>query len=671
MRFFSGFFLLCFIMSFYSSFANSKLVTIEQDESEISELLLQAFELLYEDNKLADSLTNDAIRKAKTVKNDSLLSFAYRRKGDISTSKSATDSATFWYLKSADIALVNGYHYLLARAYISLSILARQNRLIELSNEYNNKAEKLCIKYQLDNALGLVYQNVSANLWYLKKYDDANIFFEKAKLILRKSEEPFVYHILLLEMANRYAIDNDVEHAIPIYDEVINSVAANLYRYQAFRNKVFLLLNVGNLFEAKKVSNQFLKEVSDSKNKKNLLSALEVELEIAIEESSDYTTADIYDRIDSLKNVMNNEKMNDAIAEMQTKHDIKSKDLELKLQQEELETQKLKTQGFVLAVVGLLVLIVLGMFLAQQRNRNNILLVEKERSEKELFEVKNIQLKAAFDYIEMQNQEMIDSLNYAKRIQDAILPSHAAIQKQFANHFLLYQPKAIVAGDFYWMHELNNKVFFAVGDCTGHGVPGALMSIICVNALSKAVRNETSISTNEILDKTRENVVQQVATKSDTIKDGMDIALCCIDKTTLELTFSGAYNPVWICRQNNHITDFGNRTMVSKNHASSLQLLEVKGDKQAIGVVLNEEPFTSVTLQLFEGDQLYLFSDGLADQFGGPKGKKLKTQSLRELFLASYNLPMQEQYDVITQSFFEWKGEQEQIDDICLWSIKI
>ena len=671
MRFFSGFFLLCFFLCFHSSFANDKSTNTIQEESEIKALIFDAFELLYEDNKLADSLTNKAIALSKSAKNDSLLSFAYRRKGDIFSSKSITDSATFWYLKSADLALEKEFNYLLARSYISLSILARQNRLIELSNEYNKKAEQICKKNNLQFALGLVYQNVSANLWHLKKYEEANIWFAKAKELLQNSDEPYVYEILLLEMANRYAINNDAKNAIPLYDEIISSNTANIYRFQAFKNKVFLLLNIGEIAAAKKASNQFLKEVSDSKNKKSLLSALEVELEIAIEESGDYTTADIYDRIDSLKNVMNNEKMNDAIAEMQTKHDIKSKDLELKLQQEELETQKLKTQGFVLAVVGLLVLIVLGMFLAQQRNRNNILLVEKERSEKELFEVKNIQLKAAFDYIEMQNQEMIDSLNYAKRIQDAILPSHAAIQKQFANHFLLYQPKTIVAGDFYWMHELNNKVFFAVGDCTGHGVPGALMSIICVNALNKAVRNETSISTNEILDKTRENVVQQVATKSDTIKDGMDIALCCIDKTTLELTFSGAYNPVWICRPNNHITDFGNRTMVSKNHASSLQLLEVKGDKQAIGVVLNEEPFTSVTLQLFEGDQLYLFSDGLADQFGGPKGKKLKTQSLRELFLASYNLPMQEQYDVITQSFFEWKGEQEQIDDICLWSIKI
>lgn len=671
MRFFSGFFLICFIVCFNGSFANGKSVTTGQEESEISELLLQAFELLYEDNKLADSLTNDAIRKAKTINNDSLLSFAYRRKGDISTSKSATDSATFWYLKSADIALVNGFHYLLARAYISLSILARQNRLIELSNEYNNKAEKLCIKYQLDNALGLVYQNVSANLWHLKKYDEANIFFEKAKLILRESEEPFVYHILLLEMANRYAIDNDDEHAIPIYDEVINSSAANLYRYQAFKNKVFLLLNVGNLIEARKVSNQFLKEVSDSKNKKSLLSALEVELEIAIEESGDYTTADIYDRIDSLKSVMNNEKMNDAIAEMQTKHDIKSKDLELKLQQEELETQKLKTQGFILAVLGLLVLIVLGVFLAQQRNRNNILLVEKERNEKELYEVKNIQLKAAFEQIEMQNQEMIDSLNYAKRIQEAILPSQETIASYFDNYFLFYQPKAIVAGDFYWMQEQAGKVFFAVGDCTGHGVPGALMSIICVNALNKAMQSNSSIETNELLNETRKNVVQQVAEKTDTIKDGMDIALCCIDMETKMLYFSGAYNPAWICRKNNHLNVSDKKLVLSNNISNTIQLIEIKGDKQAIGVVQNEADFSQTSIQLQPEDQLYLFSDGIADQFGGPKGKKLKTQSLRELFMASYNLPMPEQYDVITQSFFEWKGEQEQIDDICLWSVKI
>ncbi|MCO6500878.1 MAG: SpoIIE family protein phosphatase [Vicingus serpentipes] len=253
--------------------------------------------------------------------------------------------------------------------------------------------------------------------------------------------------------------------------------------------------------------------------------------------------------------------------------------------------------------------------------------------------------------IEDKNKEILDSINYAKRIQSAILPSQELITNSFSDSFIIYIPKDIVAGDFYWIEHLNNKILFAAADCTGHGVPGAMVSVICNNGLNKSVREHKLTDPGKILNKTRDIVLKQFEKSEDKVKDGMDIALCSIEGNIIK--YAGANNPLWILRKN------------------ATEIEEIKADKQPIGFFDNPKPYTTHTLELKKNDNIYIFSDGFADQFGGEKGKKFKTINFKNLLLSIKNQTMQEQSVSIKETFEKWKGSLEQVDDICIIGIKI
>jgi len=243
----------------------------------------------------------------------------------------------------------------------------------------------------------------------------------------------------------------------------------------------------------------------------------------------------------------------------------------------------------------------------------------------------------------------MDSITYAKRIQSAILPPAKLVKEYLQDSFILYKPKDVVAGDFYWMEHRDGKVLFAAADCTGHGVPGAMVSVICNNALNRSVREHGLTKPGEILDKSREIVIQEFDKSDEDVRDGMDIALCSLDGNKVE--YAGANNPLWLIRKG--------------------ELIELKGDKQPIGKYAKEEPFNTYELDLEAGDTLYIFSDGYADQFGGTKGKKLKTANFKRLLVSIQDKPMKEQKEFIDTSFEEWRGDLEQIDDVCVIGVRI
>lgn len=253
--------------------------------------------------------------------------------------------------------------------------------------------------------------------------------------------------------------------------------------------------------------------------------------------------------------------------------------------------------------------------------------------------------------LEEKNNEITDSITYAKRIQAAILPSDEIFKTHLPNSFVLYKPKDIVAGDFYWMEKVNNEIFFAAADCTGHGVPGAMVSVVCSNALNHGLEKNTSINPGLLLDSTRDFVKNKFETDSNNVKDGMDIALCALNFSTNQLQFSGANNPLYIIREN--------------------ELIEIKGDKQHIGKHHKESKFTNHNINLKKNDCIYLFSDGYADQFGGPKGKKFMYKQFKNLLLKISNLPLNQQKEILDDTFENWRGDLEQIDDVCVIGVKI
>lgn len=259
------------------------------------------------------------------------------------------------------------------------------------------------------------------------------------------------------------------------------------------------------------------------------------------------------------------------------------------------------------------------------------------------------------EIIEENNKHITDSIKYAKRIQEAFLPTEEGIRLYLKNSFVIYKPKDIVSGDFYWIERKDNKILFAVVDCTGHGVPGAFMSIIGFNGLNQIVNEYDYTQPAEILNQLNRNVSSTLRQKVEdsVIRDGMDIAICALDLEKNVLEFAGANNPLVIIREG--------------------EVLKIKGDKHPIGNYIDAEAyeFTNNEIALMPDDKIYIFSDGFIDQFGGPGGKKLKYANFKKLLLNNYHKPMSEQKNAINTFFEEWRKDFEQIDDVCVIGISI
>ena len=266
-------------------------------------------------------------------------------------------------------------------------------------------------------------------------------------------------------------------------------------------------------------------------------------------------------------------------------------------------------------------------------------------------EERTAELKEQKEIVEEKQKEIVDSITYAKRIQEAILPPESQVNALLPNSFILYKPKDIVAGDFYWMDETNEGVLFAAADCTGHGVPGAMVSVVCNNALNRSVREFNLLDPGAILDKTKELVVEQFEKSAEEVKDGMDISLCRLQGT--DLFWAGANNPLWIIRKGSDVIE------------------EYKPNKQAIGKTYETAPYDTHKISLNSGDVFYIFSDGYADQFGGKKGKKLKNANLKKLLISNADMDMAHQKEVLNEMFEDWKGEFEQLDDVCVIGVRI
>ncbi|MFZ0473830.1 MAG: SpoIIE family protein phosphatase [Bacteroidales bacterium] len=270
------------------------------------------------------------------------------------------------------------------------------------------------------------------------------------------------------------------------------------------------------------------------------------------------------------------------------------------------------------------------------------------------------EMKAAYDEIDFQreelqlrNKDITDSLTYARRIQTALLPAEHHIKKVFPDYFIYYRPKHIVSGDFYWISERSGKYFIAAADCTGHGVPGALMSMIGLELLQKII-NEMKVDESDGILLTLNRELESAFFKEEDgkalIKDGVEMSICVIDRKSMQMEFSGAFLPVYIVRND--------------------KLIEIKGDKQNVvqsvpGVTFNRSSFT-----LQKGDILYLFSDGYADQFGGPDNKKFMYRRLRHILLTISKYPLGDQQRILDETITTWMREFEQIDDMMILGIR-
>jgi tetratricopeptide (TPR) repeat protein len=355
---------------------------------------------------------------------------------------------------------------------------------------------------------------------------------------------------------------------------------------------------------------------------------------------------------DSIYNSENSKQLGD----LKTNFEVEKKETELKIKAE-AEKEKLRTisaeekkqqQIIIIAVLGvLLIVIVFSIFLYKKfiltQRQGNIIRKQKTEVEKQKI------------LIEMKQKEIVDSINYARRIQQAILPPSDFIEDYFPENFIYYQPKDIVAGDFYWMESIGNSVCIAAADSTGHGVPGAMVSVVCSNALNRSVKEFGLTKTGSILDKTRELVMETFAKSGEEIRDGMDISLLKIDRqehnSGISIEWSGANNSLYYITNN--------------------ELVEIKPDKQPIGNVDNPVPFTTHTITCNKNTVFYLITDGYPDQFGGEKGKKFKIKQLENIFRKIHLKPLHSQKNILEETFHQWKGNLEQVDDVTIIGLRI
>lgn len=309
--------------------------------------------------------------------------------------------------------------------------------------------------------------------------------------------------------------------------------------------------------------------------------------------------------------------------------------------------------AYLLYFVGAIFIIVLVARLSVNRVKQQKIHLEevvKERTS-EIAEQNNQLEHQKAEIIEKSN-DILDSIKYAERIQQTILPADEFMEEMFEEHFVLFKPKDIVSGDFYWAAVSKKMFLFSAIDCTGHGVPGAFVSIVGHNGLTRAIKEFGHSKPSDILDTLREIVIDAFKGqgKAD-VKDGMDIALCGIDYENMVLHFAGAHNPCIIVR--------------------SGEMIEIKADKQPIGQFEYGKPFTAHEFNLKKGDVIYTYTDGYIDQFGGLKGKKFKSRPFKNLLLEIVDLPMDEQRAILDTRFIEWCGEHEQIDDVCVFGVRI
>ncbi len=280
--------------------------------------------------------------------------------------------------------------------------------------------------------------------------------------------------------------------------------------------------------------------------------------------------------------------------------------------------------------------------------------VEKSEQEKEIYRLRHVELKKAYDIIEEINRNITASINYASRIQRAILPDPSSILGLDGRLFILYMPKDIVSGDFYWFSQQVNKLVIVAADCTGHGVPGALMSMLGISFLEEIVNSRNITESGQILNELRKEVQRALHQKGghEEQKDGMDICLCVIDRSMKMIQYSGAYNNLYLVRND--------------------ELIEYPANRMPIGIYdMSDTQFITNNIPFLPDDIIYMFSDGYADQFGGPRAKKFKYTQLKEVLVSIHSLPLEEQKIRLEKAFLDWKGDNQQIDDVLVMGYKV
>lgn len=581
------------------------------------------------------------------------------------------DSALKYYNKALLYFQKIGNDKGIGKVYQSFSLVKRTNGDIEGAIYDSKKALQMYEK--INWTLGIVntVNNISNLYSDLRKIDSAVGYSRKAFLLSKTLNDSIKYYTMMMQLGVRYTdasrFDSSLVYlkgALPYFETngfysyliIINSNLANVYwrlNKNTAQTKYYLYKSL---------------EYSNLSGSRDNVKYIYRDLAMCYIFEKKVDSAEVYFfKTLAINDSINIQKGLEVTKELQTKYETEKKELQIKNQSFEIEAQeKQNKQKNLIILFGTLALVGTGFFAAMafinfKKAKKANVIIENQKMEVEL---KNEEITHQKELVEEKQKEIIDSINYAKRIQQAVLTGEDIWQKVSKEHFILFKPKDIVSGDFYWAYNTpNNRSIFALADCTGHGVPGGFMSMLGNSFLNEIVVENKIFKADEILNKLRAKIIHALEQKGGTQqKDGMDISLCVWNKLDNTLEFAGANNPLWL------VTSRASAT----SEKAVTELVEVKADKMPIGTYLeNEVPFSSVSIQLEKGDIIFLSTDGYADQFGGPKGKKYKYKPLIESLIKNSSLSMIEQKASLESAFNDWKNHHDQVDDVSVIGIRV
>lgn len=616
----------------------------------------------------------------------------YLRLGTYAEKRGAIDSAFVLYKIGAEMALRDTSHFRVlddiyarvagiyrshGRSEEAITYLKRSMHVAQLVHDKRREIQSIV-------EIGSVFHGMG-------QFEEAEKYYRYGLDVARNSDENRVLVFTLNSFGDLYRNQKEYEKAIPYHFEAIDThekINGNRNEYwaytslgkvyfalgeyekarqcfyrvidgedplpnpslvaQSYLNLAVLSASEGNL---KKAVEECLiaRETCNEVNALGIKSYISLKLSEYYEQLGDFKNAYTYHKeykvlIDSVNLADESNKLKEMIFNQKEQKYLARSALSEERLKNEKESRDEEKKLFVIIIAVSVLLLILSIFYAVFILKN----LRENRRQKLI--------------IEEQKEDILQSIHYAKRIQSAILPSKGQMQQLLPEHFVLYKPKDIVAGDFYWLEQMNNGILMAVADCTGHGVPGAMVSVVCHNALKRSVREFGLSDPGDILEQTRTLVIEEFDKSEDDVNDGMDIALVSISpvpqkEATTEanylLRFAGAHNPLWVIRK------------------GSTEIEDFKAAKQPIGNYPKSEPFQSQELNLKSGDAIYLFSDGFADQFGGPKGKKFRATNLKTLISKHAGLSLDEQLKKLEVTFEDWKGDLDQLDDVCVMGLRL
>lgn len=639
--------------------------------------------LLYAEKEL--ELATKLNSKKDIAQAESDIGNVYNRKADYK-------NALIHYYKAAELRQQLNQSAKLAGIYSNIAtVLMRQNNFKD-AIDINFKALKIFEQERDTNKQGIILGNIGNIYYELEQNKEALIYFNKSLACARKVGNNTTIANVLVNIGGLKFEENDLASALFYFLEAKAIMEANNLKY----NLAVVYNNIGKIYAAKNQEKKAIEyyekslknriELQDEfgiglsnlnlgelyKNQGNYSKAIEsllISAEIfkktnallQLKQTYGYlaetyklkndlnSALNYYEKYSQYKDSVYTKDAADKLVEMNTKYETEAKEKENELLQakntlsEKTISQQKTFTYFILICLSLLIGLVFFIFkgLKQQRKSNQIITLQKEEVEKQK------------DVIAEKQKEVIDSITYARRIQQALLASKSILEKNLNNYFVMYNPKDIVSGDFYWATNHNNYFYLAICDSTGHGVPGAFMSLLNIGFLSEAIKEKNISQPNEVFNYVRNRLIETMSLEGQ--KDGFDGILIRIDSNQksekLKIDYAAAHNAPLLISDNS--------------------INELSKNKMPVGYGEKQDSFDLFSVELQKNDILYLFTDGFADQFGGEKGKKFKYKPLHELILKNSNLEMNTQKSTLLNEFNNWKGNLEQVDDVLIFGIKM